>query len=90
MVVRRQIEYGADVGVPWGISESAFNARDLNFTYQYSNFGVPGLGRKRGLSEDIVIAPYATGLDSMIDAEAAVRKLFTRCARRRTRSLRLV
>lgn len=62
MVVRRQIEHGADVGVPWGISESAFNARDLNFTCQYSNFGVPGLGLKRGLSEDIVIAPYATGL----------------------------
>ena len=43
-VVHRQIEYGAELGVPWGISESAFNARDLNFTYQYSNFGVARLG----------------------------------------------
>ena len=41
-------------GVPWGISESAYNARDLELTYQYSNFGVPGLGLKRGLSEDAV------------------------------------
>jgi Uncharacterized protein conserved in bacteria (DUF2329). len=44
LVVRRQISYGAERGVPWGVSESAFNARDLEFTYQYSNFGVPGLG----------------------------------------------
>jgi len=34
--------------------------RDIDFTYQYSSFGVPGLGLKRGLSEDLVIAPYAT------------------------------
>src|SRR5271167_2967035 len=71
-VVRRQMKYGAELGVPWGISESAFNARDLELTYQYSNFGVPGLGLKRGLSEDIVVAPYATALASMVDAEAAV------------------
>ena len=44
LVVRRQIEYGAERGVPWGVSESAYNARDLELTYQYSNFGVPGLG----------------------------------------------
>ncbi|HSU90405.1 MAG TPA: glucoamylase family protein, partial [Sporolactobacillaceae bacterium] len=71
LVVRRQVKYGADLGVPWGISESAFNARDLELTYQYSNFGVPGLGLKRGLSEDAVIAPYATALAAMVDAEAA-------------------
>ena len=40
------------LGVPWGISESAYNARDLEFTYQYSNFGVPGLGLKRGLARE--------------------------------------
>ena len=50
-----------NLALPWGISESAYNARDLEFTYQYSNFGVPGLGLKRGLGENIVIAPYATG-----------------------------
>ncbi len=71
LVVRRQMKYGAELGVPWGVSESAFNARDLELTYQYSNFGVPGLGLKRGLSENAVIAPYATALASMVDAEAA-------------------
>ncbi len=54
-------------GLPWGISESAYNARDLELTYQYSNFGVPGLGLKRGLGEDRVIAPYATALAAMVD-----------------------
>ncbi len=42
LIVRRQIAYGAALGMPWGISESAYNARDLELTYQYSNFGVPG------------------------------------------------
>ncbi len=74
-VVLRQIEYGAERSVPWGISESAYNARDLDFTYQYSSFGVPGLGLKRGLSEDLVIAPYATALAAMVDPSAAVQNL---------------
>lgn len=72
LVVKRQIEYGEECGVPWGISESAFNVRDLFFTYQYSAFGVPGLGMKRGLGEDLVIAPYATALASMYLPHAAV------------------
>ena len=72
LIVKRQIAYGAELDLPWGVSESAYNARDLEFTYQYSNFGVPGLGLKRGLSENKVIAPYATGLAAMIDGEAAL------------------
>ncbi len=79
LIVSRQIEYGAQLGIPWGISESAYNFRDLELTYQYSNFGVPGLGLKRGLSENIVVAPYATALASMIDPTAAVRN-FARLA----------
>ena len=71
LVVRRQRKYGSERGVPWGVSESAYNARDLELTYQYSNFGVPGLGLKRGLSEDVVIAPYATALAAMIDPKTA-------------------
>ena len=73
LVVRRQIAYGAALGVPWGISESAYNVRDLELTYQYSNFGVPGLGLKRGLSENAVVAPYATALAAMVDPGAAAR-----------------
>src|SRR6202051_5177141 len=73
LIFRRQIEYGSTLGVPWGISESAYNARDLEFTYQYSNFGVPGLGLKRGLSQNTVIAPYATALAAMVDTGAAAR-----------------
>src|SRR5439155_893823 len=73
LVVGRQITYGAERGVPWGVSESGYNVRDLQMTYQYSNFGVPGLGLQRGLSDDVVIAPYATALAAMIDPAAAVR-----------------
>ena len=73
LVVQRQIRYGAERGVPWGISESAYNARDLELTYQYSHFGVPGLGLTRGLSEDLVVAPYATALAAMITPRSAAR-----------------
>ncbi len=73
LIVRRQRKYGTERGVPWGVSESAYNARDLELTYQYSNFGVPGLGLKRGLSQDVVVAPYATALAAMIDPEVAAQ-----------------
>ncbi len=63
------------LGVPWGISESAYNARDLERTYQYSSFGVPGLGLKRGLGENTVVAPYATALAAMVKPHAAVVEL---------------
>src|SRR5664280_2343766 len=71
LVVRQQMTYGATLDVPWGISESAFNARDIELTYQYSNFGVPGLGLKRGLGANTVIAPYAPALAAMVDPQAA-------------------
>ena len=71
MVVERQIAYARRRGVPWGISESAFHERDLNLTFQYSTFGVPELGLKRGLGEDLVVAPYATGLAAMYAPRAA-------------------
>ena len=73
LVVERQESYGRSLGIPWGVSESAYNARDMELTYQYSNFGVPGLGLKRGLSENVVIAPYATGLASMVDPHGALQ-----------------
>lgn len=73
LIVRRQIAYGAELGTPWGVSESAYNARDFELTYQYSNFGVPGLGLKRGLANNAVIAPYATALAAMIAPQAAAQ-----------------
>ena len=74
-VVRRQIAYGTERGVPWGISEAGYNAQDLEFTYQYSNFGIPGLGLKRGLSEELVVAPYATALAALV-ALVSARLIF--------------
>ncbi len=75
LVVRRQAAFGTEKGVPWGVSESACNVRDVEYTYQYSNFGIPGLGLKRGLDADLVIAPYATALAAMVDPGAAVSNL---------------
>ncbi len=62
IAVQRQIEYARQRGIPWGISEAAFAGLDSNRIYQYRAFGVPGLGLKRGLEEDIVVAPYAAAL----------------------------
>jgi cellobiose phosphorylase len=73
--VARQIEYGKQRGVPWGISESGYNTVDVQLNYQYRAFGVPGLGLKRGLAEDLVIAPYATALALMVAPEAACLNL---------------
>ncbi|MCH7909998.1 MAG: hypothetical protein IIB38_10320, partial [Candidatus Hydrogenedentes bacterium] len=58
--VRRHIDYAQKRGVPWGISESGYYQFDANMNYQYRGFGVPGLGFKRGLGEDLVVAPYAS------------------------------
>ena len=60
--VDHQIRHGQRKGIPWGVSEAAFYSFDPQMGYQYQAFGVPGLGLKRGLEEDTVIAPYASAL----------------------------
>ena len=75
LVVREQIAHGRRLGTPWGISEAAFNARDHLLNYQYTNFGVPTLGLKRGLGQNAVIAPYASILASQYDPLAAIDNL---------------
>jgi cellobiose phosphorylase len=74
-VVARQIEYGRQRGVPWGISESCYNSSDAHGIYQYSAFGVPGLGFKRGLADDLVVAPYASALALMVSPRKACENL---------------
>lgn len=73
--VRHQREYARSMGVPWGISESAYTVVDQHDTYQYRAFGVPGLGLARGLADDLVVAPYASALALPVAAAAAVRNL---------------
>jgi cellobiose phosphorylase len=73
--VERHVRYGRQRGVPWGISESGYNAIDTQLNYQYRAFGVPGLGLKRGLAADLVVAPYATMMALMVDPKAAVLNL---------------
>ena len=73
--VKRQIEYGRKRGVPWGVSESGYSLTDVHLNYQYRAFGIPGLGLKRGLADDLVIAPYATALALMVAPEEACANL---------------
>ncbi len=75
MAVRRQRDYAAQRGVPWGISESAYDLVDHHGTYQYKAFGVPGLGMKRGLADELVVAPYATALATLVHPTAAAANL---------------
>ena len=73
--VARQIAYGASRQVPWGMSESGYNLTDVHLNYQYRAFGVPGLGFKRGLADDLVIAPYASLMALMVAPRAACANL---------------
>jgi len=70
--VETQQKYARKRGIPWGISEAAFSALDAGQTYQYHAFGVPGLGLKRGMEDDLVVAPYATALALQVDALASL------------------
>ncbi|MFL5381563.1 MAG: GH36-type glycosyl hydrolase domain-containing protein [Longimicrobiaceae bacterium] len=73
--VRRQQAWGAAHGVPWGVSESAYNLRDRHLTYQYRAFGVPDLALKRGLGRDRVVAPYASALAAVLEPQRALANL---------------
>lgn len=73
--VQQQIAYGKLRGVPWGISESGYNRTDVHLNYQYRAFGVPGLGLKRGLADDLVIAPYATAMALLVAPREACENL---------------
>lgn len=76
-IIQKQIEYGKKRGVPWGISESGYNLLDASLNYQYRAFGIPGIGFKRGLGEDLVIAPYATIMALMVAPEESYDNLMT-------------
>lgn len=74
-VVQRQMEYGRANGLPWGMSESAYALTDAEGNYQYRAFGVPGLGLQRGLSNDMVVTPYASAMALMVHPHAACENL---------------
>lgn len=73
--IRHQLGFARRRGVPWGISESGFYQFDPNQSYQYRAFGVPGLGLKRGLGEDLVIAPYASVLALSLEPQAVMQNI---------------
>ena len=74
-LIYSQIEYAKKLGIPFGISEAAFNLKDLNNNYQYKSFGVPWLGLKRGLADDMVISPYSVFLSLNYIPKEAIANL---------------
>lgn len=74
-LIMSQIEYAKKLGIPWGISEAAFNLKDFNNNYQYKSFGVPWLGLKRGLEDDMVVAPYSVFLSLNYVPKQAIENL---------------
>jgi cyclic beta-1,2-glucan synthetase len=86
--VRRQINFGTKLGLPWGISESAYNVRDLSLTYQYRASAYRAWVKAWAWRQprDCAICNRAS---VMVDPPAAARNL-TRPRRRRARSLRLL
>ncbi|OBV37193.1 Cellobiose phosphorylase [Janthinobacterium psychrotolerans] len=74
-VIEAQIDYGRQRDVPWGVSESGYNTVDASLNYQYRAFGVPGLGLKRGLADDLVIAPYASMMGLMVKPEESCQNM---------------
>ena len=72
-----QKKYAKKLGIPWGISESAYNTKDFKGNYQYKTFGVPWLGLKRDLDDEIVISPYATAMALTFYPNEAIENLKT-------------
>ena len=74
-LIMSQMEYAKELGIPWGISEAAFNLKDFNNNYQYKSFGVPWLGLKRGLEDDMVVSPYSVFLSLNYVPKEAIENL---------------
>ena len=75
VALEAQMSYGMEKEMPWGISESGYFAFDLNQNYQYQAFGVPELGYKRDLPDDLVIAPYASLVGLSLQPQAVLENM---------------
>lgn len=74
-VIHWQKKYGNRRGFPWGLSESAYYFLNIDLHYQYRTFGAPGLGLKRGLADEYVVAPYASLLSLMVEITDPMKNL---------------
>ncbi len=70
-----QMKYAEEMHLPFGVSESAFNLKDLQSNYQYKAFGIPWLGLKRGLADEMVVSSYASILAITDIPKEVVRNL---------------
>ena len=75
LLILSEKKYAHNLGIPWGMSESAYSLKDFYGNYQYKTFGIPWLGLKRGLSEEAVVSPYAVALSLPMDFNDSIRNL---------------
>ena len=75
VAIEEQIRYGTEHNIPWGTSEAAYYGFDAVQVYQYKAFGIPNLGYKRGLSDDLVVTPYASMLALPFMPQAVMQNL---------------
>ena len=75
VALEAQMSYGQEKEVPWGISESGYFAFDANLNYQYQAFGVPVLGYKRDLPDNLVITPYASLIGLSLQPRAVLENM---------------
>ena len=74
-MIMSQKEYAKKLGIPWGFSEAAYYLKDLNNNYQYKAIGIPWLGLKRGLEEDIVVSSYASIMALSNDTKEVIQNI---------------
>uniref|UniRef100_UPI0025EE28BB glucoamylase family protein n=1 Tax=Ramlibacter sp. TaxID=1917967 RepID=UPI0025EE28BB len=73
--VAEQRACGDALGLPWGISESAYFAQDHSLAFQYGPFGAPRLALRRTPLAEHVVAPYATLLATMFEPHESAANL---------------
>ncbi len=76
LLINSQILYAKKLGIPWGMSESAYSKKDLYGNYQYKTFGIPWLGIKRGLMDEVVVSPYSTAMSLPLLQEESMENLY--------------
>jgi cyclic beta-1,2-glucan synthetase len=73
--VKGQILFGERMGIPWGLSESAYSALDARQTYQYRAFGIREAAQNPDADNRVVISPYSTVMALLFDPRASVANL---------------
>ncbi len=73
--VQVQRAFARDLGIPWGVSESASSRKNDRGDYHYFAYGIPRIALWFEATAGPVISPYSTFLALAIDPQEAIRNL---------------